>query len=52
MFTNFIYFIVVLLIYTTYLPSEEPRFGPVLSGLSVLFLGLIFSLFADRKSVV
>lgn len=49
MFTNFIYFIVVLLIYTTYLPSEEPRFGPVLSGSSVLFLGLIFSLFVAAR---
>lgn len=46
MFTNFIYFIVVLLIYTTYLPSEEPRFGPVISGFSVLCLTLIFTLFA------
>jgi Zn-dependent protease with chaperone function len=29
MFGNFIYFIVVLLLYTTYPPAESPRFGPV-----------------------
>ncbi|MBC2694774.1 MAG: M48 family metalloprotease [Desulfobacteraceae bacterium] len=39
MFANFIYFIIVLLIYTTYLPPEEPNFSPVET--SLLFLGLI-----------
>ncbi len=39
MFTNFIYFIIVLLIYTTYLPPEEPNFSPLET--SLLFLGLI-----------
>jgi len=42
MFANFIYFIVVLLIYATYQPSEEPYFDPfdtlvMFVGLSVLF---------------
>jgi len=49
MFTNFIYFIVVLLIYSTYLPSEEPRFGPVISGFSVVCLTLIFALFTASR---
>ena len=39
MFTNFIYFIIVLLIYATYLPPEEPNFSPLET--SLLFLGLI-----------
>ena len=39
MFTNFIYFIIVLLIYTTYQPPEEPNFSPFET--SLLFLGLI-----------
>jgi Zn-dependent protease with chaperone function len=38
-FTNFIYFIIVLLIYATYLPPEEPNFSPIET--SLLFLGLI-----------
>ena len=42
MFRNFIYFIVVLLIYTTYQPSKEPNFTPfetifLFIGLSVFF---------------
>ena len=39
MFANFIYFIIVLLIYATYLPPEEPNFSPLET--SLLFLGLI-----------
>ena len=39
MFVNFIYFIIVLLIYATYLPPEEPNLAPLET--SILFLGLI-----------
>lgn len=39
MFVNFIYFIIVLLIYTTYLPPDEPNLAPLKT--SILFLGLI-----------
>ncbi|MCD4764808.1 MAG: M48 family metalloprotease [Desulfobacterales bacterium] len=39
MFVNFIYFIIVLLIYATYLPPDEPNFSPIET--SLLFLGLI-----------
>jgi len=38
-FANFIHFIIVLLIYTTYQPPEEPNFYPLKT--SLLFLGLI-----------
>ena len=41
MFTNFIYFIIVLLIYATYLPPEEPNLAPLET--SILFLGLIIA---------
>ncbi|MBU4185204.1 MAG: M48 family metalloprotease, partial [Proteobacteria bacterium] len=39
MFANFIHFIIVLLIYSTYQPPEEPNFSPLET--SLLFLGLI-----------
>ncbi len=39
MFVNFIYFIIVLLIYATYLPPDEPNLAPLET--SILFLGLI-----------
>ena len=39
MFVNFIYFIIVLLIYSTYQPHEEPNFSSLET--SLLFLGLI-----------
>ncbi len=39
MFANFIHFIIVLLIYATYQPPEEPNFSPFET--SLLFLGLI-----------
>jgi len=38
-FANFIHFIIVLLIYATYQPPEEPNFAPFET--SLLFLGLI-----------
>ena len=40
MFANFIYFIIVLLIYTTYQPPEKTNFGPFET--LFLFLCLIF----------
>ncbi len=41
MFTNFIYFIIVLLIYSTFQPSEETNFGPVeTAALFVLSTGV------------
>ena len=39
MFANFIYFIIVLLIYATYQPPDEPNLAPLET--SILFLGLI-----------
>ena len=39
MFSNFIYFIIVLLIYSTYQPSEETNFGSIETFF--LFIGLI-----------
>jgi Zn-dependent protease with chaperone function len=39
MYANFIYFILVLLIYTTYHPPENPYLGP-LETLGVFFLGM------------
>ncbi|MBW2193797.1 MAG: M48 family metalloprotease [Deltaproteobacteria bacterium] len=41
MFGNFIYFIIVLLIYTTYTPSEDKNFAPV----ETLFLFLLLTFF-------
>jgi len=40
-FANFIHFIIVLLIYATYQPPEEPNFSPLET--SLLFLGLIIA---------
>jgi hypothetical protein len=44
MYANFIYFILVLLIYTTYYPPEKPYVGSLgtacLFGLGVVFLVL------------
>lgn len=41
MFSNFIYLIIVLLIYTTYPPPEEPNFAPLET--LALFFGLIIA---------
>ena len=41
MFANFIHFIIVLLIYATYQPPEEPNFSSLET--SLLFLGLIIA---------
>ncbi|MBW1891244.1 MAG: hypothetical protein JRI93_12145 [Deltaproteobacteria bacterium] len=40
MFANFIYFIVVLLIYATYRPADEPNFAPVQTLLYFIALAL------------
>jgi hypothetical protein len=45
MFGNFIYFIVVLLIYTTYPPAESPRFGPVETAILFALLFLAYGSF-------
>jgi Zn-dependent protease with chaperone function len=45
MFSNFIYFIVVLLIYSTYQPPEEPYFDIPQTIILFLVLSFLFSLF-------
>ncbi|GBC59879.1 hypothetical protein DENIS_0820 [Desulfonema ishimotonii] len=52
MFSNFIYFIVVLLIYITYQPSETPRFTPTATlalFLTLLALFTAFTRFSFRR---
>ncbi|MCP3954657.1 MAG: M48 family metalloprotease [Desulfobacterales bacterium] len=54
MFGNFIYFIVVLLIYSTYQPSDKTNFAPVetliaFAALSLLFYGLVWLVFRQLK---
>ena len=43
MFRNFIYFIVVLLIYTTYQPPSEPNFAPLETVLLFVLLSVFFA---------
>jgi Zn-dependent protease with chaperone function len=43
MYGHFIYFIVVLLIYSTYYPPEEPYFGPITTVLLFIALCFIFA---------
>jgi Zn-dependent protease with chaperone function len=45
MFSNFIYFIIVLLIYSTYQPPEEPYFDTPETIILFLVLSFLFSLF-------
>ncbi|MBN1932457.1 MAG: M48 family metalloprotease [Desulfobacterales bacterium] len=45
MFANFIHFIIVLLIYTTYQPSEKTNFGPLATLLFFFALTGIFTCF-------
>jgi Zn-dependent protease with chaperone function len=45
MFSNFIYFIIVLLIYSTYQPPEEPYFDTLETIILFFVLTLLFSLF-------
>lgn len=49
MFTNFIYLIVVLLIYTTYQPSENTNFSFVESVVLFLSFTLFFSYFTYKR---
>ncbi|MGB8427066.1 MAG: hypothetical protein WCD88_14870, partial [Desulfobacterales bacterium] len=42
MFSNFIYFIIVLLIYATYQPSAETNFTPLDTGLLFVALHVLF----------
>ncbi len=44
MFANFIYFIIVLLIYTSHFPPEEPNIDPVETVIAFIGLVLIFTL--------
>ena len=43
MFSNFIYFIIVLLIYSTYHPSENTNFTALESLFLFVFLGMVFA---------
>lgn len=45
MFTNFIYFIIVLLIYATYLPPDEPNLAPLETSILFLCLIIVFAYF-------
>ncbi|MFP4030007.1 MAG: M48 family metalloprotease [Desulfococcaceae bacterium] len=45
MFGNFIYFVVVLLLYTTYPPAESPRFGPVETATLLILLYVAYASF-------
>ncbi len=45
MFSNFIYFIIALLIYTTYQPSAEPNLGALETLLLFISLIVLFSYF-------
>ena len=49
MFSNFIYFIVVLLIYSTYQPPQESGPGKFESIILFLFFLIIFSVFCRRQ---
>jgi Zn-dependent protease with chaperone function len=43
MFANFIYFIIVLLIYSTHIPLKEPIFAPLKAFLSFISLIVVFA---------
>ena len=45
MFANFIYFIIVLLIYATYLPPDEPNLAPLETSILFLCLIIVFAYF-------
>ncbi|MBW1746155.1 MAG: hypothetical protein JRJ25_07570 [Deltaproteobacteria bacterium] len=45
MFVNFIYFIIVLLIYATYLPPDEPNLAPLETSILFLCLIIVFAYF-------
>ncbi len=50
MYANFIYFILVLLIYTTYNPPETPYLGPIETLFSFLFGVAILAITTQRAS--
>ena len=49
MFGNFIYFIVALLIYSTYQPSEQTNFAPLNTLVYFFSLTLLFFIFSRRQ---
>ncbi|MFO7713080.1 M48 family metalloprotease [Desulfosarcina sp.] len=49
MFANFIYFIVALLIYSTYQPSEQTNFSPLDTLIFFIALILLFFIFSRRQ---
>ena len=49
MFANFIYFIVALLIYSTYQPSDQTNFAPLETAAGFVALILLFALFSKRR---
>jgi len=49
MFSNFIYFIIVLLIYSTYQPSEEPNFDKLETIILFLVFTVLFSVFCRLR---
>ena len=49
MFANFIYFIVALLIYSTYQPSEQTNFSPLDTSVFFISLILLFAVFSRRQ---
>ena len=50
MFGNFIYFILVLLIYSTYQPSEETNFDGPETALLLVSTAILFAVFARLRS--
>jgi len=49
MFANFIYFIVALLVYSTYQPSEQTNFAPLDTLVFFVSLILLFTIFSKRQ---
>ncbi len=49
MFSNFIYFIIALLIYSTYQPSEETNFAPLETFLLFFSLIIVFAFFSKLQ---
>ena len=49
MFANFIYFIVALLIYATYQPSEQPNFSTLDTSVFFFALILLFAIYSRRQ---
>lgn len=49
MFANFIYLIIVLLIYTTYFPPDHPNFGKGQAALLAALLMIVFAVFTRMR---